>query len=198
MQKAIKEVIDLSWPTLTVLLCIFVVFRITSYITGQNKKIVLHKELTNLLFMTYLLVLFRLVTAQDMGTYSGTNLTPFKEILRYEIGTSGFNRQVIGNILLFIPFGFFVSNYCKLKNVGGITIITLIISFVIESVQHYIGRSFDVDDIILNVFGGILGYLVYIVLNHLPKLLRKEWVLNLISFIIILVVVLYIVKFILL
>ena len=48
----------------------------------------------------------------------------------------------------------------------------------LEFVQLNIGRSFDVDDIILNVLGGIIGYLLYIGLtaihNHLPKVLQKE------------------------
>ena len=123
---------------------------------------------------------------------------PFREILRYDVGTSGFYKQVIGNILLFIPFGYFVSAYCKIKGLGTITIVTLLSSLVIEIVQRYIGRSFDVDDIILNVVGGIIGFLLYISLNairtHLPKLFRKDWFLNLIAIIIIVIIVLYIFK----
>ena len=198
MQAAIKEVINMSWPTLVVLLSVFIIMRVTLYFTSEDRNMVLHEELFNLLFMTYLLVLFRLVTSQDLSALHSTNLIPFREILRYEVGTSEFNKQVIGNILLFIPFGFFISNYCKIKGLGTITIVSLLTSFVIESVQHFIGRSFDVDDIILNVVGGIMGFLLYISLNairnHLPKFLRKDWFLNLISIIIIVLIVLYIVK----
>ena len=198
MQAAIKEVINMSWPTLVVLLSVFIIMRVTMYFTSEDRNIVLHEELFNLLFMTYLLVLFRLVTSQDLSALHSTNLIPFREILRYEVGTSEFNKQVIGNILLFIPFGFFISNYCKIKKLGIITIVSLLSSLVIESVQHFIGRSFDVDDIILNVVGGIIGFLLYISLNairnHLPKFLRKDWFLNLISIIIIVLIVLYIVK----
>ena len=198
MQAAIKEVINMSWPTLVVLLSVFIIMRVTMYFTSEDRNIVLHEELFNLLFMTYLLVLFRLVTSQDLSALHSTNLIPFREILRYEVGTSEFNKQVIGSILLFIPFGFFISNYCKIKKLGIITIVSLLSSLVIESVQHFIGRSFDVDDIILNVVGGIIGFLLYISLNairnHLPKFLRKDWFLNLISIIIIVLIVLYIVK----
>ena len=198
MQAAIKEVINMSWPTLVVLLSVFIIMRVTMYFTSEDRNMVLHEELFNLLFMTYLLVLFRLVTSQDLSALHSTNLIPFREILRYEVGTSEFNKQVIGNILLFIPFGFFISNYCKIKKLDIITIVSLLSSLVIESVQHFIGRSFDVDDIILNVVGGIIGFLLYISLNairnHLPKFLRKDWFLNLISIIIIVLIVLYIVK----
>lgn len=199
MEAAIKDVIQMSWPTIIVLLSIFIIMRVTIYFTGEERHLVIHEELYNLLFLTYLLVLFRLVTSQDLSALHSTNLIPFREILRYEVGTSEFNRQVIGNILLFIPFGYFISNYCKIKGLGTITLVSFLSSFVIETVQHFIGRSFDVDDILLNVVGGILGFLLYIALkaisNHLPKFLKKDWFLNLISIIILVLIVLYIVNF---
>lgn len=46
---------------------------------------------------------------------------------------------------------------------------SILVSLTIEVVQKYIGRSFDVDDIILNVVGGILGFLVYIGLDAIRK-----------------------------
>jgi len=195
MEKAIREVINNSWPTLVVLLAIFVILRVTVFLKGENRKVILHEELFNLLFMTYLLLLFHLVTSQDIQAYNGTNLMPFREIFRYDVGTSGFYKQVIGNILLFIPFGFFVSSYCKIKGLGTITLVSFFSSLTIEVVQHFIGRSFDVDDIILNVVGGILGFLIYVSLNairnHLPKFLRRDWFLNLLSILIIIIVILY-------
>ena len=194
MEKAIKGVISNSWPTLVVLIIIFIIMRVTVFFKGESRKFILHEELFNLLFLTYMLLLFNLVTSQDIQAYTGTNLIPFREILRYDIGTSGFYKQVIGNIILFIPFGFFVSSYCKIKNLGTISLVSLLSSFTIEAVQHFIGRSFDVDDILLNVVGGIIGFLIYICLNairnHLPKFLRKDWFLSLVSIIIIVVLVL--------
>ena len=195
MSSAIRTVINNSWPTLVVLLIIFVIMRVTIFIKGESKRVVLHEEIFNLLFLGYLLLLFHLVTSQDMQVYNGTNFIPFREILRYDVGTSGFYKQVIGNIILFIPFGYFVSCYCKIKGLGTITLVSLLSSLTIEVVQHFIGRSFDVDDIILNVVGGIIGFLLYISLNairmHLPKFLRKDWFLNLLSIIIIVLIVLY-------
>ena len=102
METAIKEAINMSWPTLVVLLSIFIIMRVTMYFTSEQRNVVIHEEVFNLLFMTYLLVLFRLVTSQDVSALHSTNLIPFREILRYEVGTSEFNRQVIGNIILCI------------------------------------------------------------------------------------------------
>lgn len=61
----------------------------------------------------------------------------------------------------------------------------LFASVSIESTQLIIGRIFDIDDIILNLIGGMLGYGIYFILQkikeHLPKVLRKDWFLNILS-----------------
>ena len=198
MEAAIKGVILDTWPSLAVLLTIVIIMRVTLYFNGDRRKTIIHEEIFNLFFITYLLILFRLVTSQDISAYNSTNWMPFREILRYDVGTTGFYKQVVGNILLFIPLGYFVTSYCKIKNLGTITVVTLLSSVVIEIVQHFIGRSFDVDDIILNVVGGIIGYLLYISLNairnHMPKMLRKDWFLNIISIAILVITVLYLIK----
>ena len=58
----------------------------------------------------------------------------------------------------------------------------------LEIVQLLIGRVFDVDDIILNILGGLLGYGIYFILRRigerLPNFVRKEWFLNTLSILI--------------
>lgn len=198
MEIAIKQVIIDSWPSLAVLLSLVIIIRVTKLIKGEGEKWPIHLEIFNLFFVAYMLLLFRLVTSQDVTTMHSTNLMPFKEILRYEVGSDGFFKQVIGNIVLFIPFGYFVTSYCNIKKIWTISIVSGLSSLVIEVVQHFIGRSFDVDDIILNIVGGIIGYLLYTCLNavrnHLPKALRKDWFLNIISIAILVLVILYLIK----
>ena len=198
MKSAITEVIKMSWPTLVIILSIIIIMRITLYLKGDRQRLTIHEEIFKLLFVTYLLILFQLVTSQDIQAYQGTNYIPFREILRYDPGTTSFYKQVIGNIIMFIPLGYFMTCFCNIRELSTITIASLLSSFVIEGVQYFIGRSFDVDDIILNVVGGILGFLLYISLNairnHLPKLLRKDWFLNILSILVAAVIVLYIIK----
>ena len=142
-------------------------------------------------------MLFQLVTSQDLPG-GGTNLMPFREIMRYPVGSNSFYKQVAGNIVLFIPLGYFATSYANIKGLGTITLVSLLSSLTIESVQHYIGRSFDIDDIILNIVGGIIGFLLYTALNairnNMPKFLRRDWFLNVISVIILILMGLYIYK----
>ena len=57
-----------------------------------------------------------------------------------------------------------------------------IISLSIELIQSIIGRVFDVDDIILNIIGALLGYFIYRLFDRLedilPDWLKKEWLID--------------------
>lgn len=197
MESAIRSVIKMSWPTLVIVMTIVVILRVTYIMTSDKRKFCLYEEIFELLFLAYLVLLFQLVTSQDLPG-GGVNLMPFKEILRYEVGSRAFYKQVFGNILLFIPLGYFATSYCKIKGLGTITLVSLLSSLTIEVTQHYIGRVFDIDDIILNVVGGIVGFLLYTALNairtHMPKFLQRDWFFNLLSILVLVVLGLYIYK----
>lgn len=194
MEPAIRSVIKMSLPTLVIVLTIVVILRVTYIMTSDKRKFCLYEEIFEILFLAYLVLLFQLVTSQDLPG-GGTNLMPFREILRYDVGTKAFYKQVFGNILLFIPLGYFATSYCKIKGLGTITLVSLLSSLTIEVTQHYIGRTFDIDDIILNVVGGIVGFLIYTALNairnHMPKFLQRDWFYNLLSILLLIALVLY-------
>ena len=66
---------------------------------------------------------------------------------------------------------FHTAHIFKLKSHLIMYLFTLLISLTIETTQLYIGRAFDVDDIILNVIGGIIGFLIY---NFVTKVIFKN------------------------
>lgn len=187
------DIIDTAWPTLVIFLIVIIMLRIM-YLKQNKKKFVFHEELILLLFVTYILLLFELVTIRDVE-FGGVNWMPFREILRYDFGTDLFYKQVIGNIILFIPFGYFATYYSKLTKIRHIFFITFITSTTIEIVQRFIGRSFDVDDIILNVVGGIIGFLLFIGLDairkKLPKIFQNDLFYNILAIILLILIVLY-------
>ena len=105
--------------------------------------------------------------------------------MRYNITSRLFIKNVLGNMLMILPFGFFASYYLKAEKLTLPLLLTLIASVSIEVVQLLIGRVFDVDDIILNILGGMLGYLCYLVLRKigekLPSFTKNEWFLNILA-----------------
>ena len=174
------------WPVIAIFLCVLITVR-TAYLLSNGKKVELYKEIFGLIFVIYILLLFELLTATDTNPYHGINLKPFTEITRYKFGTRLFNINVFGNIIIFIPFGLFISSYLKSKRVYSLLFISLITSIFIELVQLKIGRSFDIDDILLYVIGSVIGYILYKIAKsikrNLPGFLKKDFVYNIISLI---------------
>ena len=188
VKEVITDMLPSMWPLLVFVSVVAISLRLT-FLKG-SRKFVLHKELMGLIFIIYVLCLYYVVTAQDIN-YGGVNLIPFKEMFRYEIGSYKFMKNILGNILLFLPYGFFSSYYLNNKKISTNVILCLIASFSIECIQYYIGRVFDIDDIILNVVGGFCGCLLYVALTaikgKLPKFMKSDGFLN---FLFILVIVL--------
>ena len=98
------------------------------------------------------------------------NLIPFRD-LRLNYG--GAIREIILNIIMMIPFGF-LHPIIKKKDVLRVTISTFLFSFAIEILQlmsawwgGLSSRSFDITDLITNTFGGLIGYIIFIVLRPL-------------------------------
>ncbi len=193
VKNIILDMLPSIWPMLLLITIIAVSLRL-SYLLKGGKKVVIYRELLYLVFILYVLCLYYIVTYQDSG-YGGVNLTPFKEIFRYTIGSRKFFRNIIGNIVLFIPYGYFAAYFPHNKKMATVTFLTLLVSFSIEAIQYKIGRVFDIDDIILNTLGGVIGYLIFIVLdsvkNKLPRFMRSDAFLNFIAVIIVVLFILY-------
>lgn len=186
-----------AWPMLLIFIVVLSTIRI-NYILEKGEKFVLYREFFSLAFVIYILLLFGLVTNTDVQSY-GHNFIPFREIMRYKIGSKYFYWNVIGNIMIFVPFGFFISSYLNSQKMNRPLLITLITSLTIELVQMFIDRSFDVDDILLNCTGGLIGFLLFIGLSaikrHLPKFLQRDLVYNILTGILIVIIIIYIFRF---
>ena len=137
---------------------------------------------------------FYILTFEDVD-WSTANLIPFKEMFRFEFGSKMFIRNVLGNILLFLPYGFYLSYFMKLKRLKYVAAFSLFVSIAVEIIQYRIGRVFDIDDIILNIAGGILGYYLYrlgeYILNKTKLNKIKEPVCNAITIIIAIIFIIY-------
>lgn len=181
------------WPIIIIITVIACSLRI-AYLIKYNKKFCFYKELSMLLFILYVMFLFEIVTLQDQN-YGLSNFIPFKEIFRYEIGSRLFIKNIIGNILLFLPYGYFASDYLDSKKVLPICFLTLLVTLTIEIVQLNIGRTFDIDDVILNTCGGMLGYSLYRLMEKikvkLPKIFKTDGFINFFVIIILIISIIY-------
>ena len=101
------------------------------------------------------------------------NFKPFATIkLFYESRRMNMEYKVnnlLGNILLFIPLGFLLPLLVKrFRNIFLIVLTGFLLSVFYECVQLLTGIGiFDVDDMILNTFGTLIGAIIFYILNKL-------------------------------
>ena len=193
LRGIILEMLPSMWPMMVIIGVIVISLRL-GYLLKQGKRIVIYKEVMSLIFIIYVLCLYYIVTYKNIN-YGGVNLVPFKEMFRYSFMSDKFIKNIIGNIVLFIPYGYFSSYFLNNKKFSFNVLLTLIVTLSIELVQYNIGRTFDIDDIILNVIGGVIGFIVYIALDavkgRLPKLLKSDTFLNILSIVIVVILIIY-------
>ena len=89
--------------------------------------------------------------------------------------------QVVGNVLLTIPFGILLPVMIKKKDPLIILPLLLALPLVIESMQWIIGwllgtyyRTTDIDDVILNFTGGLIGYTLFLTAALIRKKTNKN------------------------
>ena len=195
LDNTLGDVLQMTWPMLFISMVLVATVRL-AYLFKKKEEFILHREILLLTFMLYILCLFQIVTFQDINTVSGNNYIPFKEILRYDFGGRLFVKNIIGNVLLFIPYGFFATLYADIKKGRSAFLLVFLASLSIECTQLMIGRIFDVDDIILNVLGGMLGFFLYRALDKLsdkvPKLFKNRFFLDIVSVGIFLIAIFYV------
>lgn len=136
------------------------------------------RNLINVLFLGSILFIIRLTmfpeSSLGIGEEKGSiNLVPFytmRDLLLHR-PFGEFIINTIGNIILFIPFGFFLS--IKFKKIDGLPksfLVGMMFSISIEIVQLFVpNRWTDIDDVILNTLGTGIGYIVFKVINNFYK-----------------------------
>ena len=173
MKGTFKWLFNTLWPVILVTLVVAIIFRYYM-IKRNNTKVILYEEIIKLSFIVYILCLFYVVTyPDDCVSWSTSNFIPFKEIFRHKFLNRLFIKNVFGNMFMFLPFGFYLSYLLKIYKKYQIFLFSIIVSLSIEITQSMIGRVFDIDDIILNVCGSMIGFYIYKFLHYLKNKFPK-------------------------
>lgn len=155
--------------------------------------------LVRILFWVYLIIAVRLLVlkAFPMGLalsymradwergvilrgLSTANFIPFETVIMYikHYGHLNSFENLVGNIVIFIPFGF-LAPFVKSERKRGLAFVMamgFLISMLVEVIQLVTGfGAFDVDDLILNTLGTVIGYCLYkVVMAIVSKVSKSE------------------------
>lgn len=167
-----NDLLLIGYEGLTVILPFLITFVILSFIY-RHKKIPQTKK-KFLLLLVFIIYIF--------GAFYFTGVGTIFDIQRHgmqlksdQVNLLPFSREIdvveyILNILLFIPLGFLLPiiwpNTNKIKRVvlSGVSF-----SLLIELSQLFTNRRTDIDDVLMNILGTILGYLLFSILIRIVK-----------------------------
>ena len=78
--------------------------------------------------------------------------------------------EVIPNVMMFIPLGVFIpAVFARLRKFQWAILALFLTTLSIELTQFVIGRAADIDDIIANLLGGLIGFSLFALANHLLR-----------------------------
>ncbi|RCT77528.1 VanZ family protein [Enterococcus faecium] len=164
-------------PTLYSLLCVMAPCII--YMVFFCKKNTLKHNILILIFMLYCWKVFELTgtggltdifyrpdTGRKFSLVQGSvNLVPF----------SGLNISFILNIVMCVPLGFLLPIIWKsYRKIVPVFLAGALFSLIIEVSQIITTRATDIDDLIANIFGAVIGFILWAVLSRVVSLKDKS------------------------
>jgi glycopeptide antibiotics resistance protein len=144
-----------------------------------------NRLLPSILLLAYSAILVKVMVLKDvpmirmgpiMLNFGGTqvgdpNYIPFKTILPYLLGDNGFligALNIVGNIAFLIPIGFLLPFVFAKIDWKKSLVVAVLSGMSIELTQVFLHIGiFDIDDVILNGFGVMVGYWMYVLFQNI-------------------------------
>lgn len=176
---------DIITPILFVI--IYIIARLI-YCIRKKQKPTLKKELLHVVFVGYIGAVFTLLITfhtmislpfdghglefETMSSGEGKlNLIPFQTIIEQLNSDREMDFvNLLGNFLMMLPMPIFIKLHKPQYQNYACLLIVLAVIITAETIQYFTGRSFDMDDIILNMLGATIGLCLFNIVNkHIKK-----------------------------
>jgi len=145
-----------------------------------------YRILGKILFVLYIIFVFYFLLISEIYGRTGEmqeyhyNLVLFREIKRFwnyrrQLGIFATATNLLGNVLIFLPFGFFMAMASKYRSFLSTLVYSFALSLTVEiSLLFMKVGCFDVDDLLLNTIGGMLGFITFAVCNVIRRNYAKK------------------------
>lgn len=170
-------ILDLLGLDLRFILAGIVLIGVSLYWLQKKKMLTIKISIVLILFYYYLTILLDHIvgtpTIKEFIRLSALGESFFQPNINLIPFVNGLNMEFILNVLLFIPLGFFCPIISKsYEQVKNVLLIGAGFSLVIEISQLFtLHRATDINDIISNTLGVIIGYLCF---KFIMKLKNKK------------------------
>lgn len=120
-----------------------------------------------LLSLVYLTLLFYYPDITFHPDHHFLNLRPFVWVTEtYDMGVGKMLWQLAMNAAMFVPLGLLLPVIFRSMRKWYANALTVLLTTVsIETLQYFMGRSADIDDVLMNLAGGLLGWCIFSLMN---------------------------------
>lgn len=163
------------------LLCVIIPCLIYQIVAVKSEDL---KEKTYLiphLIWVYIFLIYIYLAFSVAGIGSVWDIGQYGEIIRIEeINLIPFNsegiRTYILNIIMFMPLGFLLPLiWEKFRNIVKVFYTGLGFSLAIEICQLFNHRATDIDDLMMNSLGAVLGYFIWVCVSNLFNSISEKY-----------------------
>ena len=165
--------IDAVWyDCAAALLIILIVY----FVLNKQNKLHFFQRISYCLLPPYvLLILASTVFCRPRVASRMAELTPFWTIKTILDGNTQYIAEISVNIAMFIPIGFLIPFLLKRKSILRTAVPSLLVSVGIEALQYLTCRGMcELDDVILNGLGALLGYCLFAVIETISSKSEKK------------------------
>ena len=146
------------------------------FVPGTKRKVTKSVVVSGLLFSFYISQVIGITLLNRTMTEEARYDLNMIDVYRIALeGNSVFLTQLIGNILMFVPFGILVPVcFRRARSVWKILAVSFSFSLAIETTQLYTHTGlFELVDLLNNTAGGLIGYFLFQIIYGIYKLLAK-------------------------
>ena len=149
----------------------------------NDKTISLSKKIFSCIFVCYITELVCLILGLDLminfwykllyHMNSGHSINLFNGDFDFTLDfINNIGIEIIGNFLIFLPFGFLYPLSKKELKWKNIVLRGILFVLIIEILQPVFGRSFDINDIILNSLSILVSTTIFTIIKNIIKRLQ--------------------------
>lgn len=170
-------IISIIYP----LLCVIIPCLIYQIIAVKSEDLKEKAYLIPHLIWVYIFLIYIYLAFSVAGIGSVWDIGQYGEIIRIEeINLIPFNsegiRTYILNIIMFMPLGFLLPLiWEKFRNAVKVFYTGLGFSLAIEICQLFNHRATDIDDLMMNSLGAVLGYFIWVCVSNLFNSISEKY-----------------------
>ena len=146
----------------------------------KTKNIFNNILLYSVMILYFVLLFALLFQKKRVGSFQSINLVPFRTIAEFMFSDDIILRSfalsnILGNIVIFVPLGIYITLMNRNKSVIVNTFIIALLSTLAEVLQFIfkVGAS-DIDDVMLNTLGGFVGVISFCLIYKIFKSKTKS------------------------